>query len=395
MDVKNLLEAIMELSNEKDIDRDVVIQALEETIAQAARRKYPNFDSIDAVFQPEDGVIGLFQYKMVVGHMTDPDNEISYEDAKQIDEDSELGDELEYEIELDDYQTVIAQTARHYLFQRIREIEKENIFKKYKDKVMQIVHGTIGRVDKTQVTILLDSKVEALLDRREQIPGEKFQPRDHVRALLLKIGEEGKNPKLFLSRTHPIYLKRLLESEIPEVFDGTISISNVTREPGKRAKVSVRSSDSDIDPVGSCVGQGGSRIQPIVSELCDEKIDIIDMSDDIMTYITRALAPAQISSITVNTEERTAEVEVDNDQLSLAIGRQGQNVRLASKLTNYRINVFSGSNQAEDINDMDLEEIYEQTKNVAESEAVVTESVSDESEVAVAEPESVEEAKEN
>lgn len=364
----SLMDAIVEISHERGLDQDSVISALEEAILTAAKRKYRQYISLEASLNRKNGDIELMYTREVVDEVYDSENEISLEDIQQIDPEAEIGDEVEYIIDSKDFVDVIAQTARQLLFQKIREIERETILKKFSDKKGEIVHGTVARIERGKVILMLNNNAEALLDKREQIVFEKLQPGEHVRALLLDILGDTKGPQLIVSRTHPAFLMKLFEAEIPEVYDGVIDVLAAAREPGKRAKVAVRSNDSDVDPVGSCVGPRGSRVQVIVNELCGERIDIVEWSEDLPTYIARSLSPAEVVSMDIDEEEMSADVEVETSQLSLAIGKQGQNVRLASQLTGYKINVTPWETKIQDPFEKEPEEVVKESPEDAVEE---------------------------
>jgi transcription termination/antitermination protein NusA len=335
----SVLEAIVELSHERGLEQESIIEAIEDAIVGAAYRKYKNYRTIEASFDRQTGELDLMHYKVVVEEVEDTDNEISIDSVKKLDPLAECGDEVEYEINAKDFSKVIAQTARQLIFQKIREAERESVLDKYSDKRNEIVHGTVSRIERGKVIIVVGSSAEAVLDRREQIPHEKLQPGDHVRALLIDLLSEGRGPQLVVSRTHPNLLLKLFEVEVPEVYEGIIEVMGAAREPGKRAKVAVYTEDPDVDPIGACVGPRGSRVQAIVSELCDERIDVVEWSNDLEQYISNSLAPAEIMRIDLDAENKVANIQIAQDQLSLAIGKQGQNVRLASKLTGIMINI--------------------------------------------------------
>jgi len=334
-----LIEAIVELSHERGLDQDIIIEAIEDAIVGAAYKKYKEYRNIEAVLDKKTGGVELMYFKTVAESIQDSHNQISLDEVRKFDPEAEPGDEVEFEIDATQFQGVIAQTARQLIFQKINEAERESIVEKYREKVGEIVHGQVGRIEKGRTIVMIGHTVEAALERREQIAFEKLQPGDNVRALLLEIRSEGRGPQLVLTRTHPNFLMKLMEVEVPEVFDGVIDVMGAAREPGRRAKVAVRSNDPDVDPVGACVGVRGSRIQSVVGELCGERIDVIEFVDDKMLFIANALAPAEIVEMSLDEDARIAEIKVMPDQLSLAIGKQGQNVRLASKLSGYSINI--------------------------------------------------------
>lgn len=335
-----LLEAINELSHERGLDPESIIEAIEDAIVGAAYRKYKNYKNIEANLNQETGEIDLMHYKLVVDKIEDADNEILLGEITKLDPLAECGDEVEYEIDASEFSNVIAQTARQLIFQKIREAERESVIQKYSDKKGEIIHGKVSRIERGgRVVLSIGNTVEAALEPREQIPFEKLQQGEHVRALLIDLNSEGRGPQLVISRTHPDFLIKLFEVEVPEVFDGIIEVVVAAREPGRRAKVAVYTNDPDVDAVGACVGMRGSRVQAIVSELCGERIDVIEWSEEILEFIANSLAPAEIVEIDLDAEKRTADIKIEPDQLSLAIGKQGQNVRLASKLTKVMINV--------------------------------------------------------
>ncbi len=360
----SVLEAIVELAHERGLEQESIIEAIEDAIVGAAYRKYKNYRTIEATFNRQTGEIDLMHYKVVVERVEDPDNEISLDSVKKLDPLAECGDEVEYEIDAKEFSKVIAQTARQLIFQKIREAERESVLDKYSDKKGDIVHGTVSRIERGKVIIMIGNTAEAMLDRYEQIPHEKLQPGDNVRAYLLDLQSEGRGPQLIVSRTHPNFLMKLFEVEVPEVYEGIIDVMAAAREPGKRAKVAVYTNDPDVDPVGACVGPRGSRVQAIVSELCDERIDVVEWSNDLEQFISNALAPADIMRIDLDVEKKVADIQIAQDQLSLAIGKQGQNVRLASKLTGIMINItaWEPGNELKD-----LEASFAETENKSEA----------------------------
>jgi len=334
-----LLDAINELSQERGLDQESIIEAIEDAIVGAAYRKYKNYKNIEATFNQETGEIDLMHYKVVVDEVEDADNEILLEEVAKFDPQAECGDEVEYEIDALEFSNVIAQTARQLIFQKIREAERESVAQKYLDRRGEIIHGKVSRIERGGRVVISMGNTEAALEPREQISFEKLQPGEHVRALLIDLSSESRGPQLIVSRTHPEFLIKLVEAEVPEVYDGIIEVVAAAREPGRRAKVAVFTNDSDVDPVGACVGMRGSRVQAIVSELCGERIDVIEWTEDLEDFMSNALAPAEIIDIDMDIENSSADIKIAPDQLSLAIGKQGQNVRLASKLTGIMINV--------------------------------------------------------
>jgi N utilization substance protein A len=343
---ENILEAIGDIAREKGINRDRLVAVIQEAVTAAAKRKFKNFQDIEARLNPKTGELEVFRYKKVTDTYTDADNEIALDEARKLDSLAEPGDEVEYEIDNQELSRVIAQTARQMIFQKIREAERETIFDNFKDRKGEILNGVVSRTERGRTYVTLN-QTEAILFHRDQIPNERYASGDHIRVILLDVVNDPKEPsQLVISRTHPNLLMKLFEMEVPEIYDGIVEIVNAAREPGRRAKIAVRSNDSDVDPVGACVGMRGSRVQSIISELRGEKIDIIHFAEDIPTYVANALAPAELTRIKIDDITKTIDVEVEPDQLSLAIGRQGQNVRLASKLLGYKINVSSTREQA-------------------------------------------------
>ena len=336
---ENLLEVINEISKERGFDRDTLIHLVEDAVVIAAKKKLP-YESIEGHLNQKTGQIELFQYKTVVEYVEDPHDDISLDDAQAMDENAELGDEIEYAIEEREFNR-IAQSARQLIFKRIKEAEREMVYESFKSRKGEILTGIVVRTESNgRIAINFMDKTEAYLFKREQIPGEKFGYGDHIRVYLMDITNDPQKPsQLSISRTHPGLLIKLFEMEVPEIYDGIVKIVNAAREPGKRAKIAVYTTDSEVDPVGACVGMRGSRVQAIVGELQGEKIDIIRWDEETEVYAANALAPSEIQSMEIDEGARGINVWVEPDQLSLAIGRQGQNVRLASKLIGYKINV--------------------------------------------------------
>ncbi|MFW5730326.1 MAG: transcription termination factor NusA [Desulfonatronovibrionaceae bacterium] len=335
-----LKKAIDQISKDKSIDRDVLVDTLEEAVRVSVNKKFGNTLDIEVNYDEDSGEIKVHQYKIVVDKITDPDNEILLEDALEHDPAIQLDDELGFALEVKDLGRIAAQSAKQVLIQRMRDAEQEIIYEEYKDRVGEIISGIIQRRDRSGWIINL-GRTEAVLPRAEQIPKERFFRGDRVEGYIIDVRKESRTPQIVVSRSHPDYMVALFKREVPEVSDGTIKIMNVARDPGKRAKVAVLSKDSDVDPVGACVGVKGSRIQNIVQELKGERIDIVIWKPDIATYAANALSPARISRITVDEDEKTLEVVVPDDQLTPAIGKKGQNVKLASTLLSWKIDVYT------------------------------------------------------
>ena len=340
--LSELDKVIDEIGKDRGIDKEALIQALEEALVKAARNKYGYNLEIEAQYNEELGEIELFQFKDVVETITSPVKEILPEDAKRVDPDAEVGDEIGVKMDTSQFGRIAAQTAKQVIMQNIREVERENTYNEYKDKKGEMVTGYVHRFEKGSIIVML-GKHEAVLPGQEQIPGESFSLRDRIKGYVLDVKKITKGPQVLLSRTHPGFLLKLFELEVPEISDSVVKIHNVAREPGNRAKIAVESFESRVDPVGACVGNRGSRVQNIVQELHGERIDIIPWSDDPATFVCSALAPAEVSEIIVDDENHSMEIIVDDSQLSLAIGKKGQNVRLSAKITGWKIDIRSRS----------------------------------------------------
>ena len=342
---ENLYEIIIDFSREKGLDHEVVKKLVEQSLIQAAQRKLP-YQEIEGQIDEKTGKINLYHFKEVVDLVEDPNNEISVEDVFEIDPKAAIGDEVEYEISDREFQR-IAHSTRPIIFGSLKEAERQMVVSTFTEKIGEVLTGTVLRVEPNgRVALSFQNKVEAYLFRREQIYGENFTFGDHVRVLLLDVNDNPhKDSQLTISRTHPGLLIKLFEMEVPEIYDGIVKIVSASREPGRRAKISVYSTDEEVDPVGSCVGMRGSRVQTIVNDLNGEKIDIVRWSEDIDVYTCNALSPAEIDSLEIDEDEKQIDVVVAPNQLSLAIGHKGQNVRLASKLIGYKINVVASEEE--------------------------------------------------
>ncbi|MCJ7785993.1 MAG: transcription termination factor NusA [Desulfobacterales bacterium] len=337
----NLSYVIDQVGKDKGIDRKVIIEALEQAVLTASRKKYGHQGEIEAHFNEEAGEVELFQFKRVVEEVTNPSEEISLQEAKELDNEAQIGDSLGVKLNTD-FGRIGAQTAKQVIIQKVRDAERENVYNEFKDRKGDLVSGSVQRMEKGNLYIGI-GRAEAVLLSKEQIPGESYRQGERLRAYILEVQKNSKGPQMFLSRTHPGFVVKLFEMEVPEVSEGMIKIISAAREPGERAKISVYSSNRDVDPVGACVGMKGSRVQSVVQELRGERIDIIPWSQDQAKYVCNALAPAKISRVYIDEENRHMEVVVADDQLSLAIGKKGQNVRLASKLTGWKIDIKSES----------------------------------------------------
>jgi N utilization substance protein A len=337
----NLNYVIDQVGKDKGIDRKVIIEALEQAVLTASRKKYGHQGEIEVHYNEEAGEVELFQFKQIVEEVTNPSTEISLEEARELDSEAQIGDSLGVKLNTD-FGRIGAQTAKQVIIQKVRDAERENVYNEFKDRKGDLVSGTVQRMEKGNLYISI-GRAEAVLFSREQIPGETYRQGERLRAYILEVQKNSKGPQIFLSRTHPGFLVKLFEMEVPEISEGVIKIISAAREPGERAKVSVYSSNRDVDPVGACVGMKGSRVQNVVQELRGERIDIIPWSQDQAKYVCNALAPAKISRVYIDEENRHMEVVVADDQLSLAIGKKGQNVRLGSKLTGWKIDIKSES----------------------------------------------------
>ncbi|WP_291319226.1 transcription termination factor NusA [Desulfonatronospira sp.] len=337
-----LKKIIDQISKDKGIDRDMLVDTLEEAVRSSVYKKHGSNLDIEVNFNEDNGEIEVYQFKVVVDEIGDPNNEILLQDAKEHDPNVQLEDELGFTLNVKDLGRIAAQSAKQVLMQKMRDAEQEIIYEEYKDRVGEIISGIIQRRDRAGWIINL-GRTEALLPRDEQIPKERFHRGDRVEAYIIEVRRESRTPQIIVSRSHPEYLVSLFKREVPEISDGTIKIMNVVRDPGKRAKVGVMTKDLDVDPVGACVGVKGSRIHNIVQELKGERIDIVIWSPDIATYAANALSPARITRITVDEDEKTLEVVVPDDQLTPAIGQKGQNVKLASSLLGWKIDVYTQS----------------------------------------------------
>jgi N utilization substance protein A len=341
-----LRKAIDQISKDRGIDRDLLVDTLEEAVRSSVVRKYGDELDIEVNFSEDTGEIEVFHYKVVVEEVEDPNTEISMEDARQHDPGVQMDDDIGFKLNIEDLGRIAAQSAKQVIIQRMRDAEQEIIFEEYKDRMGEIVSGIIQRRDRSGWIINL-GRTEALLPREEQIPKERYKRGDRVQGYIVNVLKEGRGPQVILSRSHPEYMSALFRREVPEVADSVVKIMGVARDPGSRAKVAVMSRDRDVDPVGACVGIRGSRIQNIVQEFRGERIDIVVWKPDIADYARNALSPALITRITVDEEENLLEVVVPDDQLTLAIGRKGQNVKLASKLLGWKIDIFTESRYGE------------------------------------------------
>lgn len=345
LEIMQIAKAVAE---EKAIDRAIVIEAMEEAIQRAAKSRYGQEHDIRAVIDHETGEQSLWRVQTVIAdeELDEPAVQIALSDAKKIDASLEVGDEIKEELPPFDFGRVAAQTAKQVIMQKVRDAERERQFNEYKDREGEIINGIVKRVEYGHVIVDL-GRAEGIIRRNDGIPRENFQPNDRVRAYLYKVSREVKGPQIFLSRAHPDFMIKLFAAEVPEVYEGVIEIKSCSRDPGSRAKIGVFSNDSSIDPVGACVGMRGARVQAVVGELSGEKIDIIPWNFDDATFIVNALQPAEVSKVVLDEDEHRVEVVVADDQFPLAIGRRGQNVRLASQLTGWQIDLVTESDDSE------------------------------------------------
>lgn len=340
--ISDLTKVLDQVSREKGVERDVLIKTLEEAVRTAARKKLGQNYDLEINFNDDLGEIEIFEFKEVVEDVADDQLEVSLEEAKEIDPESEVGDSLGIKMETDELGRIAAQSAKQVIMQRLREAERNIVYDDFKDRRGEIIHGIVQRFDKGTIIVNL-GRTEAELPSKEQMPKENYKQGDRVRAYILDVKQFSRGPQIVLSRTHPNFLSVLFENEVPEIAEGIVNIIQVAREPGSRAKIAVTSKDSDVDPVGACVGMKGSRVQAVVQELRGEKIDIVTWDSDPAKFICNALAPAEIIRVVVDETNQSMEVVVPDDQLSLAIGRRGQNVRLASKISGWNLDVTSES----------------------------------------------------
>lgn len=337
-----LKRLIDQVSREKGIDRQTLIHTLEEAIKSAIKKRHGSKLDLDVTFNEEFGEIEAFLFKEVVEEVIDPEKQVSLEEALRLDPESELGDELGIRMDTVALGRIAAQSAKQVIIQKMKDAEREVVFEEYKNRKGEIVNGIVQRVEKGGIIVNL-GQAEALLPPKEQIPKEIYRQGDRIRSYVLDVRKISKGPQIILSRTHPHFVIQLFHAEVPEIAEGIVSIISAAREPGSRAKIAVVSRDPDVDPVGACVGVKGTRVQNVVQELRGEKIDIVPWNMDPAKFVVNALAPAIISKVIIDQANRNMEVIVPDDQLSLAIGRRGQNVRLASRLTNWHIDVKSES----------------------------------------------------
>ncbi len=341
-----LLQIADAVAREKLIDRQIVLASMEEAYAKAARSRYGIETNVKAEIDPKTGELRLWRHLQVVDLVDNSATEISLEDAKRSNPAAQVGDVIADKLPPFDLGRIAAQSAKQVIVQKVRDAERDRQFDEYKDRIGEIINGLVKRAEYGNVIVDL-GRSEGIIRRDELIPRETFRPGDRVRAYVFDVRREPRGPQIFLSRTHPQFMAKLFAQEVPEIYDGIITVKAVARDPGSRAKIAVISRDSSIDPVGACVGMRGSRVQAVVGELQGEKIDIIPWSPDVATFIVNALQPAEVAKVVLDEESERIEVVVPDDQLSLAIGRRGQNVRLASQLTGWDIDILTEAEESE------------------------------------------------
>ena len=344
-----LFQAIESVGREKGIDVEVIIEAVQDAIVAAARKYFKTREELGSRFDRESGDLEVFALKRVVNEVADTDMEITLEEARKIDPNVQLEDAIELRKPREELGRIAAQAAKQVIYQKVREAERENVYGEYSDRVGDLVNGIVKRFERGDIILDL-GRTEAALSKKEQSKSEHYNQGDRVRAIIINVDRAAKGPQVIVSRTDPRLLMKLFEMEVPEIYDGTVAIESAARDPGDRAKIAVRSKDRDVDPVGACVGMKGSRVQAVIRELRGEKIDIVQFSDDASMFVANAMNPARTSRVTIIDEpSRTMEVIVEDDQLSQAIGKRGQNVRLASRLIGWRIDIKSESEKLTEV----------------------------------------------
>ena len=344
IDSTELIRAMEELEKESGIQKEYLLESIETALVTAYKKNFDSVDNVKVTIDSLSGEIHIFAVMDVVEESEDPLLEISLKDAQKINKDVQIGEQVDVEIKPKDFGRIAAQTAKQVVVQKIREVERDMVFNEYNDKKGEIVSGLVQKADSGSAIIIDLGKLEGIMPLKEQISSEKYQVNDKIKGYVMSVEKGAKgNPQAIISRSHPDFVRRLFELEIPEIYEGLIEVKSVSRDAGNRSKVAVYSKNENIDPVGSCVGQKGVRIQNIINELNGEKIDVIEWSEDPSAYIAASLLPAQVLAVDIKEEEKFAQVIVKDDQLSLAIGKSGQNARLAAKLTNWKIDIKSES----------------------------------------------------
>lgn len=358
----NMIETFKEFKDTKSIDRTTLISVLEESFRNVIAKNFGSDENFDVIVNPDKGDFEIYRNRVVVadGEVQDENKEISLTDARKIESDYEVGEEVSEEIDFAKFGRRAILNLRQTLASKVLELEHDSLYNKYKDRVGQIISGEVYQTWKREVLLVDEENNELILPKGEQIPRDMYRKGETIRAVILRVDNENNNPKIILSRTAPEFLGRLLEAEVPEISDGLIAIKRIARMPGERAKIAVESYDDRIDPVGACVGVRGSRVHGIVRELCNENIDVINWTDNTKLFIQRALSPAKVSSLMVDEENKRAEVYLQPEEVSLAIGRGGMNIKLASMLTGYTIDVFRELDEQESEEDIYLDEFSDE-----------------------------------
>ncbi|MBQ8147604.1 MAG: transcription termination/antitermination protein NusA [Lachnospiraceae bacterium] len=353
--MSEIMDALTQIEKEKGIDKEILMETIEKAIIDAYKKDKDSEVNMQVEMNRETGAFTAYVEREVVDEVENPSTQISLEDAKMHDVKYEVGDVVRIDVQPKNFGRISAQNARNVIVQKIKEEERKSIFNHFQCKEKDVVTGVVQRYVGRNVCISLDDKTDAILTENEQIPGETFHATDRVKLYIIEVKSSSKGPKILVSRTHPELVKRLFEKEVTEVADGTVEIKNISREAGSRSKIAVWSNDANVDPVGACVGLNGARVNAIVSDLRGEKIDIINWNENPAIFIKNALSPSSVVSVTVDLDEKSAKVVVPDNQLSLAIGKEGQNARLAARLTGYKIDIKSES-QAEELEEDDIEE---------------------------------------
>ena len=358
----SMIDTFREFKETKNIDRTTLVSVLEESFRNVLARIFGSDENFDVIVNPDKGDFEIYRNRVVVadGEVEDENKEITLTEARKIEPDYEVGEDVSEKVDFNKFGRRAILTLRQTLASKILELEHDSLYNKYKDRVGQVISGEVYQVWKREVLIVDDENNELMLPKAEQIPGDMYRKGETVRAVILRVDNDNNNPKIILSRTAPIFLQRLLEAEVPEIADGLVAIRRIARLPGERAKIAVESFDERIDPVGACVGVKGSRVHGIVRELCNENLDVINYSSNTKLFIQRALAPANITSVNIDEENKKAEVFLKPEDVSLAIGRGGMNIKLASMLTEYTIDVFREVDENEADEDIYLDEFSDE-----------------------------------
>lgn len=346
MDTSEFIQALTQLEKDRGISKDLLFEAVEAALVSAYRKNFSSAQNVRVEIQRDSGKLEVLSQKTVVETVEQPTEEISLEEARKISPAYQLGDTAEIEVTPKNFGRIAAQAAKQVVIQKIREAERDNIFEEYSNRETELINGKVQHVELGNVFISLD-KTEAILPPSEQLEGDNYEIGNRLKVFLLEVQNSNKGPQVFVSRTHPGLVKRLFESHVPEIFDGTVEVKSVSRDPGHRSKIAVWSENDDVDPVGACVGPRGMRVQAVVSELNGEKMDIIRWNPDPAVFVSNALSPAKVSEVFIEEENKVARIVVPDNQLSLAIGREGQNARLAARLTGWKIDIKSISQMEE------------------------------------------------